>query len=162
VIREEFKEIIQLIFQEVNAYYGEILTSFVVFGSCRRGTPNPDSDIDILIVLKNAALGRIKRMKEFYDNVEKKIEPYLEKLREYGINTFLSPIIRSEEEVMMGSPLYIEMTVGVKVYFDRDDFFRKYLISLEKKLKELGAEKKEGSYWIYKKDVNKEGGVEVF
>lgn len=39
---------------------------------------------------------------------------------------------------------------------------KKYLASLEKRLKELGAEKKEDGYWVYKKDVSKEEGVEVF
>ncbi|MBC7320037.1 nucleotidyltransferase domain-containing protein [bacterium] len=76
-----------------------------MFGSCGRGTPNPSSDIDILII-KDAPSGRIKRAKEFYENIEKKIEPHIEELRSYGINTFLSPIIRTEEEVKLGSSLY--------------------------------------------------------
>lgn len=161
MIREKFDEIIDLIFKEVRCYYGENLTSFIIFGSCGRGTPSPSSDIDILIVLKNAPRGRIKRIREFYENIEKRIEPYIEKLRDYEINTFLSPIIRTEDEIKLGSPLYIDMLTGIKIYFDRDNFFKRYLNSLEEELKKLGAEKKD-AYWVYKKEVNKEEGVEVF
>ncbi len=89
MIREKFGELIELIFQEVRSYYGKNLTSFVVFGSCGRGILGPNSDIDMLIVLRNAPRGRFKRMKEFYENIEKRIEPYIEKLRDYEINTFL-------------------------------------------------------------------------
>lgn len=53
------------------------------------------------------------------------------------------------------------MLTGIKIYFDRDNFFKRYLNSLKEKLKELGAEKKDG-YWVYKKEINKEEGVEVF
>lgn len=162
MIREKFEQIISLLFQETKKYYGENLISFVIFGSCGRGTPNPNSDIDILIVLGNAPRGRIKRIEEFYNNIEKKIEPYLEELREYGINTYLSPIIRTEEEVKLGSPLYVDMLTGIKIYFDRNNFFKEYLNSLQEKLKILGAEKKEDGYWVYKKEVGKEEGVEIF
>lgn len=161
MIREKFDELIDLIFKEVRCYYRENLISFVIFGSCGRGTPCPSSDVDILIVLKDAPCGRLKRVKEFYENIEKRIEPYIEKLRNYEINTFLSPIIRTEEEIKLGSPLYIDMLSGIKIYFDRDNFFKKYLNSLGEKLKELGAEKKD-THWVYKKEINKEEGVEVF
>lgn len=162
MIREKFEHLISLLFQETKNYYGENLTSFVIFGSCGRGTPNPNSDIDILIILRNAPRGRIKRVEEFYNNIEKKIEPYIEELRKYGIDTFLSPIIRTEEEVKLGSPLYVDMLTGIKIYFDRDNFFKEYLNSLQEKLKAFGAEKKENGYWVYKKDVSKEEGVEIF
>lgn len=161
MIREKFDKLIDLIFQEVKDYYGERLTSFVVFGSCERGTPNPNSDVDILIILKDAPCGRIRRIQEFYENIEKKVEFYIEEIRDYNINTFISPIIRTEDEVNLGSPLYIDMLTGIKIYFDRDNFFKRYLNSLKEKLKELGAEKKDG-YWVYKKEINKEEGVEVF
>jgi len=39
----------------------KILVSFVVFGSCGRGTPNPESDIDILIILKEAPSSRLRK-----------------------------------------------------------------------------------------------------
>lgn len=161
MIREEFDKLIQTVFRLAKGYYGENLISFVVFGSCGRGTPNPESDIDILIILKEAPSSRLRRIEEFYENIEKEIEPYLKKLREYGINTYLSPIIKIKEEIKIGSPLYIEMITDSKIYFDRDEFFKDYLTSLKEKLDNFEAEKKDG-YWIYKKNVGKEEGVELF
>ncbi|MCX7796629.1 MAG: nucleotidyltransferase domain-containing protein [bacterium] len=160
MIREKFDKLIDLIFQEVKNYYGERLTSFILFSSCGRGTPSLNSDIDIFIILKSAPRGRIKRIEEFYKNVKKKVELYIEDIRSCGINILISPIIRTEE-VNLGSPLYIDMLTGIRIYFDRDNFFRKYLNSLEEKLRKLGAEKRDG-YWVYKKEIDREEGVEVF
>jgi len=46
-------------------HYGERLVSLAVFGSVGRGTPRPDSDIDLLLVVKDLPVGRIARVKEF-------------------------------------------------------------------------------------------------
>jgi predicted nucleotidyltransferase len=46
-------------------HYGERLVSLTVFGSVGRGTPRPDSDIDLLLVVKDLPVGRIARVKEF-------------------------------------------------------------------------------------------------
>ncbi|PMQ01426.1 MAG: hypothetical protein CBR30_06265 [Dictyoglomus sp. NZ13-RE01] len=160
MIREKFNELIELIYKKTKEYYKENLTSFVVFGSCSRNLPTPESDIDLLIILKKAPTGRIKRVEEFYLNIEKPLENYINDLRKYGINTYISPIIRTEEEVKIGSPLYIDMLTGVKILWDEGNFFSKYLSELKEKLEKLGAEKREG-YWIYKKNVDKNEGVEV-
>jgi hypothetical protein len=46
-------------------HYGKRLISLVVFGSVGRGTPRPDSDIDLLLVVKDLPDGRMARVKEF-------------------------------------------------------------------------------------------------
>lgn len=160
MIREKFDELISLIFEKAKEYYKENLISFVVFGSCGRGTPTNESDIDILIVLNEIKLNRLKRMEEFYQNIEKKIEDKIKNLKNYSIDTFISPIIRSKDEVLYGSPLYIEMLRGVKIVFDKDNFFSNYLKNLNEKLKELKYINKNG-YWVYKERVNKQEGVEI-
>jgi len=86
----------------------------------------------------------MKRMKIFYENVEKKIENEIKNYEKYNINTYISPIIRSKEEVKYGSPLYIEMILGVKIIYDKDNFFKNYLKRLENKLNKLKSSKKNG------------------
>lgn len=49
MIREKFGELINLIFEKTKSFYKENLVSFVVFGSCGKGTPTNESDIDLLI-----------------------------------------------------------------------------------------------------------------
>jgi predicted nucleotidyltransferase len=160
VIREKFDELINLIFEKTKEFYKENLVSFVVFGSCGRGTPTNESDIDILIILNEIKINRLKRMEEFYQNIEKEIEDKIKNLKNYSIDTFISPIIRSKDEVLYGSPLYIEMLRGVKIVYDKDNFFNDYLKKLDEKLKELKSIRKNG-YWVYKEKVNKKDGVEI-
>ncbi|MBC7194282.1 MAG: nucleotidyltransferase domain-containing protein [Caldisericia bacterium] len=52
MIREKFDELIYLIFEKTKSFYKENLISFVVFGSCGKGTPTNESDIDLLIYKK--------------------------------------------------------------------------------------------------------------
>ena len=160
MIRDKFNELINIIFEKTKDFYKDNLISFIVFGSCGRDTPTNESDIDILIILNEINFNRMKRMKIFYENVEKKIENEIKNYEKYNINTYRSPIIRSKEEVKYGSPLYIEMILGVKIIYDKDNFFKNYLKRLENKLNKLKSSKKNG-YWIYKERVNKNEGVEI-
>ncbi|NLI56594.1 nucleotidyltransferase domain-containing protein [bacterium] len=148
MIRDKFNELINIIFEKTKDFYKDNLISFIVFGSCGRDTPTNESDIDILIILNEINFNRMKRMKIFYENVEKKIENEIKNYEKYNINTYISPIIRSKEEVKYGSPLYIEMILGVKIIYDKDNFFKNYLKRLENKLNKLKSSKKNG-YWIF-------------
>ena len=52
-----------------------------------------------------------------------------------------SPVIKSKEEVNYDSPLFLDMTENVKIFYDKEDFFKNYLDTLRKKLSALGAKK---------------------
>jgi len=54
------------------SFYGDRLVSLVVFGSVGRGTPRPDSDVDLLVVADPLPDGRIPRVREF-DEVERSV-----------------------------------------------------------------------------------------
>ncbi len=153
--REEYYKILDKLKNLAIDYYDERLMSFVVFGSVARDTFRPDSDIDILIVAKELPIGRIKRLQEFEENVESKIERDIFMLRKKGIYPYISPIIKTPEEVKKGSPLFLDMTEKAKILFDRDRFFQQYMESFQEKLKKLGARKvffKGGYYWLLKPD----------
>lgn len=49
----KIKEIIEDLKQQLTAIYGDRLCQLILFGSLARGDAKPDSDIDILVVLKD-------------------------------------------------------------------------------------------------------------
>ncbi len=155
MLKDKFKEIQALLLSGLKFFYGDRLVSVVLFGSVARETQTFDSDIDLLIIATKLPRGRTKRMKEF-ESVEKKVEPLLETLRkEYGIHTYISPIIKTPEEAERGSPLFLDMVEDAKILFDRDRFFEKRLERLRQKLKELGARRiwrGNAWYWDLKPD----------
>jgi predicted nucleotidyltransferase len=163
-MKKEYTKLVQKIFQKTKEYYKEDLISFVVFGSYAKDTLSPYSDIDILIITKKQPKSRPKRIINFINNVEKKLEKYIEKLRKKNIFVEISPIIKTQEEVEYGSFLFLDMIQDSIILYDKDNFFKEYLDSLDKKLKEYGSKKvfkKGGYYWIIKENVNPREGINL-
>lgn len=154
ILKERFKEIQERILSEIKLFYGERLISVVIFGSSARETQRFDSDIDILIIVKDLPKGRMKRIREF-EAVEDSVEPFLTLLQKEGINTCISAVIKTPEEALTGSPLFLDMVEDAKILFDKDGFFSHMLKRLRDTLKELGAKriwKGNAWYWDLKPD----------
>jgi predicted nucleotidyltransferase len=163
-MKKEYRDLIEKIFKEVKKFYGKNLVSFVIFGSVAKETTSPYSDIDLLIISKNLPDGRTKRVIEFIENIEKKVEKDIKKLRKEEIFTELSPLIKKPEEVKTGSFLFLDMIEDAIIYYDKNEFFRNYLNTLKEKLKRYGAKKvykKGGYYWVIKEDFNIKEGIEI-
>jgi len=155
MLREEFEKIGKVILKEIKKYYKDRLISVVIFGSLARGCPSYDSDIDLLIVAEKLPRGRMKRVREF-EKVENKIDWYLRQLEKKGIYTYLSPIIKTKEEVELGSPLFLDMVENSIILFDRNDFFKNKILDLKKRLEKSGAkriEKESYWYWVLNPDM---------
>ena len=124
-------------------YYGDRLISLAVFGSVGRGTPRPDSDIDLFVVVKDLPVGRIARVQEFAT-----IETALAVTVKDRIE--LSPVFKTPEEIANGSPLFLDMVEDVRLLFDRDDFFHSALKKLKERLQRLGARRIwQGNVWYW-------------
>ncbi|MGE5577334.1 MAG: nucleotidyltransferase domain-containing protein, partial [Syntrophothermus sp.] len=96
MIRSAFSELLDSILKEAVKFYDDRLVSLAVFGSVGRGTPRPDSDVDLLLVVDPLPPGRIKRVQEFAV-VENGLEDSLRALRAKGIDTYLAPIFKTPE-----------------------------------------------------------------
>ncbi|MEN2985996.1 MAG: nucleotidyltransferase domain-containing protein [Thermodesulfovibrionaceae bacterium] len=155
MLKEKYKELINLLLRELKVFYQERLVSVVLFGSVARETQRFDSDIDLLIVVEDLPKGRLKRTMEFME-IEEKIQDFLKDLEKIGINTYLSPVLKTPEEVKIGSPLFLDLVEDAKILYDREDFFKKELEKIKEKLKSLGAKRYwlgNAWYWVLKPDI---------
>lgn len=131
---------------------GDRLVSFLVYGSVARGEVRKDSDIDMLIIVRGLPKSRLRRQ-EFFEEVEEEVEEELKEFWKKGFYISFSPIIKTPEEALRLSPLYLDMVDDAIILYDKEDFFKRVLDRLKGKLKEFGARKvKLGKrwYWILK------------
>ena len=153
--RKKYSDLIESLRSQVIEHYGDSLVSLVFFGSVARGLFRPDSDIDLLIIAENLPRGRVPRVRDFEQGVEARFEEVFRSLRREGIHPVLSPIIKTPDEVSLGSPLFLDMVEDARISYDRGQFFKKYLEDLSAKLRRMGARKvkfKGGYYWLLKPD----------
>lgn len=124
-------------------HYGERLFSLAVFGSVGRGTPRPDSDIDLLLVIKDLPTGRLARVREFAA-----IETALGAASASRIE--ISPVFKTPEEIAQGSLLLLDMVEDAHILFDRGGFFKAALDGLDDRLRKLGARRIwRGNTWYW-------------
>lgn len=163
MIRRWFSELLDKLADEVIGFYGNRLVTLAVFGSVGRGTPRPNSDVDVLLVVDPLPSGRIKRLYEFAA-VEERLEDYLQALKTEGIDTYIAPLFKTPGEVALGSPLFLDMVDGAKIIYDKEGFFRGYLKALKEKLDEMGAHRvryRGAWYWDLKPDFKKGEVIEL-
>ena len=128
------------------------MVSIVLYGSWARDRANPESDIDILIVAKRLSKSRSKRIEEFIDNVERGLDE---------ISHYISPLIKTPEEVSTKNPLFLDMVYDAKVLYDRECFFEKTMKDLRQRLEQTGAKrvfKGNRWYWRLNHDICKSFG----
>ncbi|HUE89895.1 MAG TPA: nucleotidyltransferase domain-containing protein, partial [Vicinamibacterales bacterium] len=133
----------------VRRHYGPRLVSLVVFGSIGRGTPRPDSDVDLLIVAENLPDGRMARVDEFAP-VEQALAATLADGRRLGFFNECSPVFKTPDEVLAGSPLLLDMVEDARVLVDRDAFFQAAIDRLKERLARQGARRIwRGNAWLW-------------
>jgi len=148
-LQETFEDLVTKMVTAAHALYGERLVSIVVYGSVARGTMRHDSDIDLLVVARHLPGGRLKRVEEF-ESLEAKLAEDLRQAGSHGIRTTLSPVIKTPEEVMAGSPLFLDMVEDARLLYDRDGFFAQQLARLRQRLAKLGAKRMwRGNMWYW-------------
>ncbi len=151
-ISERFESLLSQLLTASIQCYSDRLVSLAMFGSVGRGTPRPDSDMDVFLVAEGLPDGRVRRMAEF-DRVEASMKPALAQARTAGLTTELSPVIRTPSEVLHGSPLMLDMTEDCRLLYDRNGFLRSALEQFKARLDRLGARRIwRGDAWFW--DLN--------
>ncbi|MCE9613263.1 MAG: nucleotidyltransferase domain-containing protein [Lentisphaerae bacterium] len=116
--RAAFEELVQALPHASTEHYGDRLVSLAVFGSVGRGTMRPDSDMDLLVVADPLPAGRLRRVADFAA-VEETLAPALLQARARGVNTSLSALFKTPEEVRAHSPILLDMMDDARILFDR-------------------------------------------
>ncbi len=148
-VREVFQGLLNALEAACRSHYGARLVTLAVFGSAGRGTPRPDSDVDLLLVVDPLPDGRIPRVREF-DAVEAALSAELDAAHGVGIDTRLSPVFKTPGEAEAGSPLFLDMVDDARLLVDRDGFFASVLARLRRRLESLGARRVwRGNAWIW-------------
>lgn len=127
--------------------FGEDLVSVVLFGSWVAGRARPDSDLDLLVVVRGLPAGRLARRTEFVRLVRSISPEFAERV---------SHVLLAPEEAARVKPYYLGLLDAHRMLFDRDGFFAGVLARLRARLAELGARKlidDDGfEYWDLKPD----------
>lgn len=123
------------------AILGTQLQGAVLYGSVARGTPNPNSDIDILLIVEGLPSGRGPRSR-LADEVAERFSS-----GRPGLPS-LSLVLRTPQEVSEGFPLLLDITEEGMVLFDRDDCASRLLQSWRDRLVRSGAKRiQTGETW---------------
>jgi len=154
VIKEPYATLLNNMLKIMKEEFKDDLISVVVYGSVARGDNRNDSDVDLLIIMKNLPKdSMLKRIRLFETKVEDKLN--LDEYWKMGYYISLSPVLKTPEEAEKFSPPYLDMVYDAVILYDSNYFFTRILQKLRDRLKELGAERvRMGKkwYWVLKKD----------
>jgi nucleotidyltransferase len=145
-MQEPYKSLLEKLTKILLEEFQDKLISVVLYGSIARGDNRKDSDIDLLLVIKDLPKTITERV-ILFDKVERKLDDDIMRLMDEGYYVTFSPILKTPEEAMRFSPIYMDMTEDAIILYDRNGFFRKVLEKTKKRLKELGFER----VWLSKK-----------
>lgn len=154
-----FKLIVRETTNELIKNFRENLVSIILFGSVARGTATNQSDIDIIVVAENFPRnisGRIDMLLPILNKVYSKIQ---------GRKPFIQfhPLRPNEAEKFR--PIYLDVLTDGIILYDKNDFMRKVLNRMQRKLTKLGAKKvylKDGSWmWILKPGLKPGEVIEI-
>jgi predicted nucleotidyltransferase len=127
--------------------FGADLVSVVLFGSRARGEAKPESDIDVVIVVRGLPRNRFERYAGLRDLADEVSEDFGEAV---------APILLTPEEAQKVKPYYLGMLSGHVILRDEAGFFAAVLERLRRRLDELGARRyvdEDGyEYWDLKPD----------
>lgn len=150
-----YENLLGKILNDIRRYFDKNLVSVVLYGSLARGEVKRNSDIDLLIISENLPKEQSRRHDIFIE-LEKESEEEIKKIYDkWGFYPYISPIMKTKEDAMNLSPLYLDMVTDAKILYDKDDFFKEILKKLKSELDLLNARKIQVGkkwYWDLKPD----------
>lgn len=147
----DYKQILNKFKQKLIARFKGDLISLVLFGSVARGTARKDSDIDMLIILKDAPDSYYERLKPVID-IELEMRNDIE-----GMPPVFSSIIFTLDEAKQNRNIFLDMIDDSIILYDTNNFFKNRLSELKNRLIQLGSKKvildDDTWYWNLKPDI---------
>ena len=156
---EFYKGILERFLELLKETFGDSLVSLVLYGSVARGDAKADSDIDLLLILRDPPNNYHRRLDQVL-GVQSDLgrEEVYKRMRErLEIEPFLSHIILSKEEADENRYMYLDIVEDAKILYDRDNFFAQRLKVIKERLRELHSKRvwlEDGTwYWDLKPDL---------
>lgn len=145
------------------AVLGDDLISVVLFGSVARQQCKPTSDIDLIVVLRDAPMTAGAR-RAVLEPVRASMDPLLEDLWREGLFTDFTEIILTASEAKKTHRLFLEVIEDGVILYDKEEFFAGVLERLKDTLRRLGAQRRTIGrlhYWDLKPDFKPGDVVEI-
>lgn len=138
-------------------HFGVRLISVCLFGSAVRNALRNGSDIDFLIVLRDASSSYHKRVKTIMPLIEKIRESReYRKIEKLNMNLEPSLLLMTRKEAETHPDIFIDISHEGMILFDQEDFLKNNLDQIKEKMIKLGSVKKrtpQGYYWSLKPDL---------
>ncbi len=144
---------------------GKKLTSVCLFGSAVKKRLRRGSDVDFLVVLRDAPSSYHKRVKlvvPLLDEIREATE--YKHLEELNLQIEPSFLLLSKEEIETHPPILIDISYEGVILYDKGGFLGNHLFFIKERLTKLGATKKitsMGYYWILKPDLQAGEAFEI-
>jgi predicted nucleotidyltransferase len=136
---------------------GDRVVSLILYGSVARGEARPESDVDVLLVLKDAPPVYRDRLRPLLPILRRlRQESCWKNLEAQGLSPSLSVLVLSREEADQNRCLYLDMLEDARILIDRENVFQNRLRALGIRLRELGARRVQRNgdrYWDLKPDL---------
>lgn len=145
------------------ALLGDELVSVVLFGSVARRQCRSTSDIDLIVILRDAPKTSRGR-RAILAPVRAELDPALENLWRDGLFTDFTEVILSMDEARKTHRLFLEVIEDGVILYDRNGFFAGVLERLRGALRRMGAQRKTFGnlrYWDLKPDFKPGDVVEI-
>ncbi|MFQ5831996.1 MAG: nucleotidyltransferase domain-containing protein [Candidatus Thorarchaeota archaeon] len=137
--------------------FGRHLLSVTVFGSVARGDASSESDVDVLLVVKEWEKSVMERAEDI-GKIDLSLTPVRKNMwQQDGILAPIQFLTLDAEEANSPRLLYMDLVLDAVILLDRDGFMRKILERVEARMKELGSKRvvlpDRSWYWVMKEGV---------
>jgi uncharacterized protein len=152
-VQPEYRDGVENLLQRSRDLLGDGLVAFVLYGSVAKGRARPDSDVDVLLVVRELPSG-VRARRLLVGAAVDEAEAIIRRTRPDG---FVSAVLKTPEEVEQGGPLFYDMTVAgeAEILFDPSGFFGRFLDGLRARMAALGSRRLKylgHDYWDLKPD----------